>query len=95
MLETEVVKGGKIKFDATINLGHILTFIGFVSIGVAMYQKVDTRIVILEENRKTQEVRDLNQDRIMDNSMREIRDTVTEIKKSVERLSDKIDRISR
>lgn len=92
MLDTDIAKNGKIKFDATINLGHILTFLGFIATGIVMYQKVDTRIVILEESRKTQELRDTNQDKAMDNNMREIRDTVQDIKQSMERINDKMDK---
>jgi hypothetical protein len=94
MINSENVKGKGIgvKFDSTINLGHILTFLGFIGTGVVVYQSLDTRVVVLEENRKTQELRDQAQDKTLDNNMREIREVTAEIKKTLEKLSDKIDR---
>ncbi len=92
MISSDSPKTAKVKFDATINLGHILTFLGFIGTGIVMYQKIDTRIIILEESRKTQQLRDDNQDKAMDSNMREIRDTANDIKKSVDRINDKIDK---
>ena len=85
-------KGIGVKFDATINLGHILTFLGFVCTIFTVYQTLDKRVVVLEEGKKYQELRDENQDRTHDHNMREIREVTAEIKKSIERLNDKIDK---
>lgn len=44
---------GKIKFDPTINLGHILTFAGFITTIFVTYNQVDKRITVLEESTKS------------------------------------------
>lgn len=39
----------KIKFDPTINLGHILTFASMVAAVMASYSLLDKRVGVLEE----------------------------------------------
>ena len=59
-----------IKFDSTINLGHILTFLGFMVAGLAAWTTLDKRVVVLEENKKSQaqmlEKIDLKLDRLVE-----------------------------
>ena len=78
-------------FDPTINLGHILTFIGFMVMIFTTWTTLDKRVVILEEARKAQEVQDRAQDQRADQSRAEIKDTLNEIKRSLERLNDRYD----
>ena len=67
MMENE--KKG-IKFDSTINLGHILTFLGFMVAGLAAWTTLDKRVVVLEESKKAQaqmlEKMDLKLDRLVE-----------------------------
>ena len=59
-----------IKFDSTINLGHILTFLGFMIAGLTAWTTLDKRVVVLEENKKSQaqmlEKMDLKLDRLVE-----------------------------
>ena len=59
-----------IKFDSTINLGHILTFLGFMVAGLTAWTTLDKRVVVLEENKKSQaqmlEKMDLKLDRLVE-----------------------------
>ena len=81
-----------ITFDKTINLGHILTFVGFIGLGVVTWSTLDKRVVVLEESRKAQELRDTGQDDRNRDQMTAIRETLTEIKQNVIALRDRQDR---
>lgn len=50
------------RFDPTINLGHVLTFAGFMVTGFAAYGVVDKRVAVLEEARISQVQVDRRQD---------------------------------
>jgi hypothetical protein len=81
-----------VRFDNTINLGHILTFLGFVlTIGVT-WSTLDKRVVVLEESRKAQVALDLAQDRRADEKFAEIKETLGEIKRAVEKVNDRLER---
>jgi len=84
-----------IRFEASINLGHILTFIGFLLTGLAAFQLVDKRVVQLEENKRYQQLRDDSQDASTQQRQLEINNNLGEIKKSIERLDNKMDRLGR
>lgn len=80
----------RFRFDPTINLGHVLTFVGFIATGVVGWSALDKRIMVLEEARQTQAQIDRNQDQLTTQQMQYIRETLTEIKQSVNRLTDKV-----
>ena len=73
----------RITFDPTINAGHIL-FVGWTAL--------DKRVVALEEGRKSQEQVDRHQDQMQGQNMVQIRESLSEIKRSVEKVSDKLER---
>ena len=81
-----------IRFDKTINLGHILTFIGFIGVGTVTWSTLDKRVVVLEESRKAQELRDTGQDQRNSDQMGAIREALAEIKQNVIALRDRQDR---
>ncbi len=84
-----------IRFDKTINLGHILTFLGFMLSIVATWSTLDKRVVVLEESRKAQELRDSGQDQRATDQLGAIKETLTEIKQNVLALRDRQDRQDR
>lgn len=84
-----------IRFDKTINLGHILTFAGFIISGMVVWSTLDKRVVVLEESRKAQELRDTGQDQRNTDQMAAIRESLTEIKSNVIALRDRQDRQDR
>lgn len=86
------VKKRGITFDATINLGHILTFVGFLITGFMAWQTMDKRVIILEQTTRLQELRDKNQDSEQSSMALHINESLIDIKRSVEKLSDKIDK---
>ena len=81
-----------VRFDNTINLGHILTFLGFLVTIMVTWSTLDKRVVVLEESRKAQAVLDYAQDNRSAERITEIRETLGEIKRSVDRVSDRLER---
>lgn len=81
-----------LRFEPTINAGHLLTFAGFlVTISVG-WATLDKRVVVLEEQRRSQEVRDKSQDLRSSEKFGEIRDALTDIKRAVEKVDDKLEK---
>ena len=81
-----------VRFDNTINLGHLLTFAGFLITIMVSWTTLDKRVVVLEESRKAQAIMDSAQDLRSAEKFGEIRDTLGEIKRSVDRVNDKLER---
>jgi len=81
-----------VRFDKTINLGHVLTFLGFLLTIMVTWTTLDKRVVVLEESRKAQAVLDNAQDNRSAEKFTEIRETLGEIKRSVDRVNDKLER---
>jgi hypothetical protein len=81
---------GSIVFDKTINLGHLLTFLGFVMTGMIAWSTLDKRVVVLEENRKTQVEIDRHQDEVTRAQFEALRQALNDIKRTVERVDDRL-----
>lgn len=81
-----------VKFDNTINLGHLLTFAGFLITIMVSWTTLDKRVVVLEESRKAQAIMDSAQDLRSAEKFTEIRDSLGEIKRAVEKLNDRLER---
>lgn len=82
----------RITFDPSINAGHILTSVIFVAGLFVGWTALDKRVVALEEGRKSQEQVDRHQDQMQGQNMVQIRESLSEIKRSVEKVSDKLER---
>lgn len=68
-----------VKFDPTINLGHVLTFTGFLATGVIAYGALEKRVSLLEERTEATV-------RLADDRARDVKDTLREIKTDVKEL---------
>lgn len=77
------------RFDPTINLGHLLTFAGFMAAGFGAWSTVDSRLVVLEENRKTQAAIDQAQDARYDTGTRQLQNQLNRIDDKLDRLLEK------
>ena len=88
---TEDKKTG-IRFDPTINLGHILTFVGFLVAIFTAWTTLDKRVVALEEAKKTQQQIDRTQDQILNQQMQHIRETLNDLRSSVQRVDERLNR---
>lgn len=80
------------KFDPTINAGHLLTFAGFLLTGFIGWTTLDKRVVVLEEQKKSQELRDIAQDSRSAEKFIEIRETMTDIKRTLEVVREKLEK---
>lgn len=85
-------KERRIRFDPTVNLGHIITFVGFLIAIFTAWTTLDKRVVVLEEGRKAQESIDRQQDQRALEARSEIHDSLQEIKRGMDRLYDKLER---
>ena len=78
-----------VKFDATINLGHVLTFVGFVIAGFTAWSTLDKRLTIIEERATFQAQIDRAQDAKLVESMTQIKESLLDIKGNINRLSER------
>lgn len=81
---------GGITFDKTINLGHVLTMATMIAAVMASWSLMDKRVVVLEEARHAQRDRDQSQDVASKEKFQEVRDTLIEVRRSLEKISDRI-----
>lgn len=80
------------KFDSTVNLGHLLTFVGFVLTGFGAWSTIDRRLTVLEESRRVQAQIDANQDERLSQSMGQIKESLSDIRRNLEKVSDRLDK---
>jgi hypothetical protein len=90
MTEPQPVK--KLTFDPTVNLGHMLTFIGFIIAGFAAWNTLDKRITVVETQRTHQAQVDTMQDQRAIDSYVALRETLARLDRQVERLADQLDK---
>lgn len=90
MSDENTTQSKRIRFDPTINAGHMLTFAGFLITVFLGWTSLDKRVVVLEENRATQRQVDLHQNDMQRSEMAQIRESLSEIKRSVERVNDQL-----
>jgi hypothetical protein len=74
------------RFDPTINLGHVLTFAGFMVTGFAAYGVVDKRVAVLEEARVSQVQIDRRQDDVTAEMKRTNREDFRDINMKLDQL---------
>lgn len=81
-----------VKFDSTINLGHVLTFVGFILTGFGAWSSIDRRLTVLEESRRVQAQIDQNQDERVNQAMGQIKESLVDIRRNLEKVSDRLDK---
>jgi hypothetical protein len=79
-------------FDPTINLGHVLTFIGFIIAGFVAWSTLDKRLTVMEETRSYQRQTDSNQDQRALDGFLQMRETLARLDRQVERIADRLDK---
>lgn len=78
-----------IKFDATINLGHIMTFVGFILSGAVMYSNLDKRVVSLEVSKIALTQALTRQQELMDENRKIMREDIKSIDSKLDRLIER------
>jgi hypothetical protein len=75
--------GKRFSYDPTINLGHILTFIGFMASGFIAYNTLDKRITVQEQLLVTVTARSLERDSDVKERLGEIKADVKDLARGV------------
>lgn len=78
----------RIRFDGTINLGHILTFLGFLVSAMVAWTTMDKRVVVLEEARVYQTSVDKRQDEDRSAIKQQVREDYKDISNKLDRVLD-------
>jgi uncharacterized protein YycO len=73
----------RVAFDPTINLGHVLTFVGFLITGFSAYSALDKRVTLIESQSATVVERTREQDVRLKDTLAEIKGDVKELQRSV------------
>lgn len=76
----------RFRLDPTVNLGHVLTFVGFIVSGITIWHVMDKRVIILEEARITQSVIDKRQDEGISANTKMMREDLREINNKLDRV---------
>lgn len=79
-------------FDPTINLGHVLTFVGFIIAGFVAWSTLDKRLTVMEETRSYQRQTDSNQDQRALDAYIQVKETLSRLDRQVERIADRLDK---
>lgn len=77
----------RVLFDPTINLGHVLTFVGFVITGFSAYSALDKRVTVIESQSAIVAERSREQDNRLKETLSEIKGDVKELQRSVNDVS--------
>lgn len=73
----------RVTFDPTINLGHVLTFAGFLVTGFSAYSALDKRVTVVEQQAVAVVDRSREQDARLKDSLLELKSDVKELQRSV------------
>lgn len=77
----------RINFDPTINLGHIISLVVFVSAGFSAYWSVSNRVSLLEERAVQIEAKFRENNSSVKESLKEIKEDVKDMRQAVENVS--------
>ena len=78
------------RFDKTVTLGHLISIGSFIFLTLMSWNMMDKRVLVLEESRATQRDRDTSQDTITREKAQEVKDALADLKRSVEKLTDRM-----
>lgn len=73
----------RVAFDPTINLGHVLTFVGFLIAGFGAYSTLDKRVTVVEQQAVVGAERSREQDTRMKESLLDIRADLKDLQRSI------------
>jgi hypothetical protein len=76
-----------VKFDPTVNLGHVLTFASMVAAVMASYALLDKRVGMLEERSNAAIAQATDRQVEQKESLREIKSDIKDLQRSVNEIS--------
>lgn len=74
----------RVAFDPTINLGHVLTFVGFLVTGFSAYSALDKRVAVIELQSAAVVERSREQDARIKETLVEIKTDVKDMQRSLQ-----------
>ncbi|MFD2754283.1 hypothetical protein [Comamonas terrae] len=77
----------RVKFDPTVNLGHVLTFIGFMTAGITAYGTLDKRVSLIESQAAIASSHVRDQDSRLKETLSDIRADVKDLQRTVNNMS--------
>ncbi len=75
------------RFDPTVNLGHILTFVAMLAGVMTSYSLLDKRVGVLEEKASSGVVQSAERQQEQKESLREIKADIKDLQRSVNEIS--------
>lgn len=85
-------KTHRLIFDPTINLGHVLTFAGFIATGFGAYSTLDKRVAMQEQKTLIAEQKASEQDQRNSEVLREIKADLKDVRRSVDDVNRNLSR---
>lgn len=76
-----------VKFDPTVNLGHVLTFASMVAAVMASYTLLEERVGVLEERSNAAIAQATDRQVEQKESLREIKSDIKDLQRSVNEIS--------
>ena len=73
----------RVHFDPTINLGHILTFAGFMIAGFGAWGNIDKRLTLTEVQATAVLERTTEQDKRTNEALRELKTDVKDVQRAL------------
>lgn len=87
MTPAQVDDRPRLKFDPTVNAGHILTFIAMLAGVMTSYSLLDKRVGLLEEKARAAVVQSDDRQQEQKESLREIKSDIKDLQRSVNDIS--------
>lgn len=82
---------GGVRIDTTVSLSHLMSLLAFMVSLMLTWNTLDKRVLVLEEAKKSQATLDAAQDQRSSEKFSEVRETLTEIKRGIEKVNDKLE----
>jgi hypothetical protein len=79
------------RLNKTIDLSHVISILLMLSALMVQWNMMDKRVAVLEEARLAQRERDQGQDVLTKEKFQEVRDALSGLTRSVEKVSDKLE----
>lgn len=81
----------RVKFDPTINLGHILTFVGFIATGFGAYSLLEKRVTVLEVHIVRAQADNATARAELRETTKEMRDDIKEVQRTLNSLTQRVE----
>lgn len=76
----------KVVFDPTINLGHVLSFVGFLAVGAGAYLNIEKRVTVQETRSAMFEREAEAEKKRTGDSLNEIKNDIKEVRRGIDDL---------